>query len=392
MISGRDVLYLSSIDWDFQWQGPQEIAVRLGAAGNRVLYVENTGIRAPRVTEARRVAQRLGSWAGTRRQGGARTVAPNVQVVAPLVLPPLGSTWQRAGNRALLAAQLRGGFADFRPSLIWTYLPTDTVLDLMARFDRSDAAVVYYCVADFSQYTPHPDRLATSENALVRRSDVVFVSCDSLADRFGRAPHVHIYPFGVDLDIFQPGETGAPTELDDLPRPLIGYVGALERAIDLDLMIATARARPDWTWVYVGTVRRDLGELAQLPNVRILGQRPHAQLPALLRQFDVAIVPYAHNRFTETVVPTKINEYLAMGKPVVATDLPSVLDFERRHRVITTSPPEPTAFVAAIEAALPATDPLTIARRRAVAAQASWSTRLERMSALVEEALRAKTV
>ena len=51
-------------------------------------------------------------------------------------------------------------------------------------------------------------------------------------------------------------------------------------------MIAMARARPAWTWVYVGTVRRDLGELANLPNVRILGQRPHAQLPALLRQFD----------------------------------------------------------------------------------------------------------
>jgi hypothetical protein len=84
--------------------------------------------------------------------------------------------------------------------------------------------------------------------------------------------------------------------------------------------------------------------------------------------------------------------YLAMGKPVVATDLPSVLDFNRRHEVIATAPPRPDPFLAAIEAALPTTDDVTVARRRAVAAEASWATRLEKMSALVEESLRARGV
>ena len=62
MITGRDVLYLSSIDWAFQWQGPQELAVRLGAAGNRVVYVENTGVRTPRLSDAGRVISRLARW------------------------------------------------------------------------------------------------------------------------------------------------------------------------------------------------------------------------------------------------------------------------------------------------------------------------------------------
>lgn len=47
MITGRDIIYISSIEWNFLWQGHQEIALRLAAAGNRVLYVENTGVRAP---------------------------------------------------------------------------------------------------------------------------------------------------------------------------------------------------------------------------------------------------------------------------------------------------------------------------------------------------------
>jgi len=385
VISGRDVLYIASIDWTFQWQGPQELAVRLGAAGNRVVYLENTGIRSPRLSEAGRVARRLDAWAGAWLKGGARLVAPNVHLCSPLVLPPFGPPWRRAINRRQLAAQLRLALRglDFRPSLIWTYLPTDTAADLIATFDGPGTAVVYYCVADFRHYAPRPDQLEESERAVARRSDVVFVSLDRLAARFPGA-NIHVFPFGVDLDTF---ESAPPhPELAALPRPLIGYVGALERAIDLDLMIALARARPAWSWVYIGTVGRDLGTLPTLPNVKVLGPRPHRDLPALIQQFDVAIVPYAHNRFTETVVPTKINEYLAMGKPVVSSDLPSVQAFQARHQVLEVAPPEAGAFLAAIERALASPGDLaTLRRRREVATEADWSARFAQMSALVEQ-------
>ena len=390
MITGRDVLYIASIDWSFQWQGPQELAVRLGAAGNRVVYVENTGIRAPRLSEAGRVARRLDAWAGAWLRGGVRSVAPNVHLCSPLALPPFGPPWRRALNRQLLAAELRLALLplDFRPSLIWTYLPTDTAADLVQSFDGPGTAVVYYCVADFRHYAPRADLLDASERAVARRSDVVFVSMDSLAARFPGA-NVHVFPFGVDLDTFQ---VEAPsTETASLPRPIIGYVGALERAIDLELMIAMARARPTWSWVYIGTVKRDLGALLELPNVKVLGPRPHPELPGHIRAFDVAIVPYAHNRFTETVVPTKINEYLAMGKAVVSSDLPSVRAFEERHHVLHAARPEPAPFLAAIEAALAtAADPAAIRRRREVATEADWSTRFAQMSALVETALAKK--
>jgi glycosyltransferase involved in cell wall biosynthesis len=400
VISGRDVLYIASIDWSFQWQGPQEIAVRLGAAGNRVLYVENTGVRAPRMADARRVARRLGAWTRSRVQGGVREVAPNVHVSSPLVLPPLGPPWQRAANRRLLAAQLGGVMRRlrFEPSLIWTYLPTDTALDLARRFHGPGVALAYYCVADFAELAPRADRLDLYEREMAARSDVVFVSCHELAARLaGAARQVHLFPFGVDLGTFRPEALAGPpppggaAPLHGLPRPIIGYVGALERAVDLELMVAMARARPRWSWVYVGAVMRDLGALARLPNVHLLGQRPHRELPHHVAAFDVAIVPYARNRLTRTVVPTKINEYLAMGKAVVATDLPSVIAFEERHRTLVATPPEPAAFLAAIERSLAvAGDPAAIRHRRAVAAEADWGRRLEQMMAVVEEKLAGK--
>ena len=60
MLSGRDIVIISSIEWRANWQGHQEIARRLAEAGNRVFYVENMGVRAPRLADAGRVVARAG--------------------------------------------------------------------------------------------------------------------------------------------------------------------------------------------------------------------------------------------------------------------------------------------------------------------------------------------
>jgi glycosyltransferase involved in cell wall biosynthesis len=132
-------------------------------------------------------------------------------------------------------------------------------------------------------------------------------------------------------------------------------------------------------------------ELKRITNVHLVGAKPHEELPAYIRGFDVGIVPYVSNSYTATVVPTKINEYLAMGKPVVSTNLPEVSTFNGRHGVIITSPPRPAEFVASIEKALLSSgEDAAINRRRAVAALHDWEERFERMSDLIERELRDK--
>src|SRR6516165_2550322 len=93
-MTGRlpDVLCVSSIDWDFIWQGHQEIMSRLAAAGHRVLFVENTGVRAPKVRDLPRVRQRIRNWwRGTK---GFRQERPNLFVYSPLLLPCRISEWR----------------------------------------------------------------------------------------------------------------------------------------------------------------------------------------------------------------------------------------------------------------------------------------------------------
>ena len=118
------ILCLSTIDWDFIWQGHQEIMSRLGKQGHTVLFVENTGVRSPRLKDCGRIWSRLRNrWKGV---AGFREVAPGVTAYAPLALPfpYFGpairfNAWMisRAVRRWLAAV---GG----ESPVAWTFLPT----------------------------------------------------------------------------------------------------------------------------------------------------------------------------------------------------------------------------------------------------------------------------
>lgn len=402
MLTGRDIIYISSIEWNFLWQPHQEIALRLARAGNRILYIENTGVRSPGLGDAGRVLSRLKSWMGSLNSRGVREVAEGVYVCSPLVLPPFGSPVRKLINRHLLLPLIRRAARklEMRDVLIWSYLPTDTVLDLIKLFRNQRSATIYYCMADFFQLTPNAAEIIESERLLVEQSDLVFAQCTKISNRLIKwANRVDIFPPGVDLEAFTfasnsvniangPKSEPAIENLRTLARPIIGYIGGLHRHVDFDLLAQMADARPEWSWVLVGPLQTSAEKLDGHPNVYLEGLKPHEELGSYLQRFDVCIVPYLKSAYTETVVPVKVNEYLAAGKPVVSTDLPTVLEFNERHRILITADNKCKEFLEGIEAALQLPNDLgMIARRREVAALCDWNVQIEAMSKLVETTL-----
>src|SRR5213076_1308458 len=101
----RDILCISTIDWDFIWQGHQEIMSRLAAQGSRVLFIENTGVRPPRLRDLPRLRHRLRNR--MRGTGGFREERPNLFVLSPIVVPLPYSRIARWINRWLLLRALR---------------------------------------------------------------------------------------------------------------------------------------------------------------------------------------------------------------------------------------------------------------------------------------------
>jgi uncharacterized SAM-binding protein YcdF (DUF218 family)/glycosyltransferase involved in cell wall biosynthesis len=384
-----DILCISTIDWDFIWQGHQEIMSTLAAQGHRVLFLENTGVRAPNVRDLPRLGHRIRNWwRGTK---GFRQERPNLFVYSPIVLPLPYSRVARWINRWLLLRALRRwmratGF--YRP-IVWTFLPTPLALDLIRDLDAQ--LVVYYCIDDLASSSPGARRIAASEQRLFREADLVFVTSERLRQRAAQtSPRVHLFPFGVNFDRFeQVRASGAPVpdDLRRLPRPVAGYVGGLHQWVDQDLLARVAARLPHVRFALVGPAQADVSTLERCPNVTLFGQREHADVPRYVKGFDVGLVPYRLTEYTANVYPTKLNEYLVMGIPVVATDLPEIRRFNDEHGGIVSVGGGPEAFAGAIEQALAGSAATDVARRIEVAHQNSWTARIAAMNVLIDEAL-----
>jgi glycosyltransferase involved in cell wall biosynthesis len=190
---------------------------------------------------------------------------------------------------------------------------------------------------------------------------------------------------GVDFTLFDAAwrQPSRPADICNLPRPRIGYAGALAEWIDLDLIAHIAEAMPRASIVLVGpTVGLGVDPEARfrsLGNVRWLGSKPHEELPHYVREMDVCLIPFRLTALTRAVNPNKLYEYLALGKPVVSTDFsPFIHDYAPHVQVGRTA----EESVAAIGRFLDmAGDPEP---RREIARQHGWDRCAARMQDLLE--------
>ena len=385
----HDVLCISSIDWDFIWQGHQEIMATLAADGHRVLFIENTGVRAPTVSDLPRIRKRLTNW--WRATKGFREERPNLFVYSPLLLPFPYSRLARWANLFFIRRAL-GRWMEvtgFRRPIVWTFLPTPLALELIGSVDRQ--LTIYYCIDDFVSSSPGARKIASSENRLFKEADLVFVTSEQLRVKAVAAgAQAHLFPFGVSLARFEAARSSdapPPADLAALRRPIAGYVGGLHQWVDQHLLAAVAQRMPDVSFVLVGPEQTDVSALKGVSNITLLGQRPHAEVPAYVKGFDVGLVPYKIADYTANVYPTKLNEYLAMGIPVVATDLVEIRRFNVHHGDIVKVAADVNQYVDAIRASLGVQPAEVVERRREVAESNSWGRRIAAMMALVEAGL-----
>ncbi len=211
------------------------------------------------------------------------------------------------------------------------------------------------------------------------------VSADRLLEKWqDTAPRLTLAKNGIDAEHYR--RFYAPNDLlAGARRPIIGYYGALASWVDAPLLEKIADAHPDATLVLAGGhFDVDFPELQVGPNVRLLGQRPYEEMPKLLYDFDVCMIPFLVNDITEATNPVKFYEYLYGGKPVVAPALTELLPYADLSYLARGGDHE--EFLAQLERALaePKDDPRRAARRK-VAEENDWAHRYE----AIEEGLAA---
>lgn len=163
------------------------------------------------------------------------------------------------------------------------------------------------------------------EPRLMKKSRLVAANSAYLAG-IARSHNPHSYDIGqgCDLSVFAPDEERrVPPDIKNIAGPIIGYIGALSgQRLNIDLLAELCTRQRQWNFVFVGKTDAafDASPLQEMPNVYFLGLKEEKELPDYLAQFDVAINPQQINAMTVGNYPRKIDEYLAMGKPVVATE------------------------------------------------------------------------
>jgi glycosyltransferase involved in cell wall biosynthesis len=381
MITGQTFLILSTQDWNALPTRKHRWARNWARQGNRVIYVEQQMHWAGWLAALRSEFTRPWKW-----MGGPRLIEPGLWVFTlPLVIPFFQmNRLINAFNNLWLAPVLRWALrrAGLSRPILWTYTPHSAGL-----FGRlGESLVIYECVDEFSaaRGLVHGPTIAALEREVLRRADLVIVTAPGLHEsKRALARRIEIVPNGVDVEHFgeasQPGAQPAPA-VAALPRPVVGYIGAIQYWVDFDLISHAARAHPDWSFALVGNVEplARVDKVRGLANVHFLGRQPYADMPRFVAGFDACINPYILDGVAENVDPLKLYDYLASGKPIVSVDIPAA----RRFAGLMALTHSAEEFTAALESALH--EPGDAAARLQAAAGHSWEARFERVQSLVE--------
>ncbi|HVG33396.1 MAG TPA: glycosyltransferase family 1 protein [Pyrinomonadaceae bacterium] len=364
-----DLVCLSHLRWDFVYQRPQHLLTRF-ANERRVFFFEE-----PVLTDG---PMHLDV---SRRECG-------VWVVVPQLPKDLVSEEAMDGVLRMMIDRL---FAEHEidAHVLWYYTP------MACAWTRhlKPVAAVYDCMDELSAFKGASPVLKEREAELFTRADLVFTGGQSLYEaKRGQHPNVFAFPSSIDAQHFAQARsiTVDPPDQASIPHPRLGFFGVIDERMDLELIDAIAKARPDWHQVIIGpVVKIDEASLPRRSNIHYLGGKSYSELPSYLAGWDVALLPFARNESTRFISPTKTPEYLAAGCPVVSTSIRDVVRPYGQNGLVHIAD-DAAAFVSAIEAALGSDSMARLREVDAFLSQTSWDRTWKRMSELIEDVITAR--
>ena len=305
-----EYIFFPVIDWNFRYQRPQHLASELAKTGGRIFYFSTNPLIADRGLQY--VIQ--------------ETPAENVLVVQL----SSGSTRLPDFYLECLTDEEVDGFSTSLNKLIKDFSINSPVAVVQHPFwarvlkNSQWRKVVYDCMDHHAGFfdAVHP-ALREQEEQLIMRADVVTVSSEKLRKDVSKIKPASVIRNGCEFSRI----SSAPRR--KLKKTTIGYVGAISNWFDVELLCAIAKERPDWDVVLVGsTVGANVLHLKNNQNVLLVGEVEYQEVPDYLASFDVCLIPFKIIPLTEATNPVKLYEYLAAGRPVVATPLPELLGLE----------------------------------------------------------------
>lgn len=319
ILSGRsdlkDYLFFGVIDWHFRHQRPQQLALSLARTGRRIFYISvNFANHSKPGFSLERLDKDLPLYQIFLFVDGPLSVYSDQPSVAQLAQLKHGlkELWLQA-NIKFAVNVVQHPF--------WTPLSSSI----------ASARTIYDCMDHHGGFSNTAIEHENMERALLKISDLTVVTSEFLFQYAGK--------FSRNVEIIRnAGEFAHFNKAIDISKNLsnekkenitIGYYGAIAEWFDVELISFLAACFLNYDFVLIGDDSADVGRaLRHHKNIRFVGETPYADLPGWLATFDVCLIPFRINDLTLATNPVKVYEYLSAGKPIVATDLPELKQFD----------------------------------------------------------------
>lgn len=333
MIKNRDIIVMGIQPWDISiGSNCKNIAMEF-SRNNRVLYLNSPLDRFSRIRERKteKVRKRMDVIRG--KKDPFEKVNENLWVYTPdVIISSINKLPSRRffdffnfRNNRLLAQSLLKAIRklNFRNYLIFN--DQQMFLGYFIMEMLQPASYIYYIRDNLVRnpyWARHGNRI---EPMHIRKADLVVCNSDYYTEYAKRYnPHSYMVGQGCETSMFDEDvhEIAVAEELKDLKGPVAGYIGYLSsRRLDIELLVSLAKAKENLTLVLVGPEDENFKKstLHSMPNVLFTGSKDPDKLAGYLKAFDVALNPQQVNEATIGNYPRKIDEYLVMGKPIVAT-------------------------------------------------------------------------
>ncbi len=343
-----DLIFVSLEDWDDIWRRNQFLCASLTRRfpHTKLLFVGTPWNLTYHI--------RHGSF-GKLHRPLTRTLPafPNITVTNPPKFLPETVSSGRAFNEFIArrhVARVARQLGIVNP-LLWLNPPS--AVHMAGRMN--ERSVIYDITDDWCEapsFSPRERKLLIrQDHTLCRQADLVIVCSEAIAQtRASLCRELLLLPNGVDADHYSTVAASPPRERSE--SPVLGYTGTLHSdRTDVSLIVSLARAFPAGRVLLVGPnflCEEERQRLTREPNISAIGPLPYARLPDIMTEFDVCIVPHLETKFTESLNPIKLWEYLASGKPIVSTNVAGFRDYGHLCELAS----GPQAFVAACRNAL----------------------------------------
>ncbi len=263
-------------------------------------------------------------------------------------------------------------------TILWIYHPfAYKLLDwfkqrIVSWFDWAEDWGEYY--SDYSE--SKRKKIGELENYIIKNTDIVSTVSNKLMERARRLNENSFkLADGTVLNVFMQTSLKIPEDIKNIQKPILGYLGSVTERIDLELLEFLVEKIPGVSIVLIGNIlhhRVDIPRLKKIRNIYLLGGRRFKELGQYTKNFSISILPYKTNLWG---FPTKIFDYLAIGKPIVTTSVPELEPFNDVLKIAYTN----EEFAMHVRESLEENDPVMVGKRINMAKENSWEIRAKQI-------------